>query len=35
MAMKKGVDLDGVSINNEMIEDCPEDRVNKTKCKGM
>lgn len=35
MAMKDGVDLDSISNNNEMIEDCPEDRVNKTKCKGM
>lgn len=35
MAMKDGVDLDSISNNNEMIEDCPEDRVNKTKCKAI
>lgn len=35
MAMKEGVDLYSVTDNNELIEDCPEDRVDRTKCKGM
>ena len=34
MAMKEGVDLYSVNNNNELIEDCPEDRLDRTKCKG-
>jgi hypothetical protein len=35
MAMKEGVDLYSVTDNNELIEDCPEDRVDRSKCKGV
>ncbi|KAI9276200.1 ankyrin repeat-containing domain protein [Umbelopsis sp. AD052] len=35
MAMKEGVDLYSVNGNNELIEDCPEDRLDRTKCKAI
>ncbi|GAB5586039.1 hypothetical protein Unana1_00939 [Umbelopsis nana] len=35
MAMKEGVDLYSVTDNNELIEDCPEDRVDRSKCKAI